>query len=152
MIVYNGIICYSIFNVLLLSCSSSIPVATDGDHPDSEIVNSLNGEDLKQEDEEFRRRVELEALERKLEETLEYQRRIEKEAKQKHLAEQHKKSSCTHPEKLDDGPLNDVYLERGPVDSGVQEQSKPFVQVFGCDLIVLCMMFLRLIFHVQLEC
>ncbi|XP_015879540.3 uncharacterized protein LOC107415685 isoform X1 [Ziziphus jujuba] len=107
---------------------SSIPVATDGDHPDSEIVNSLNGDDFKQEEEEFRRRVELEALERKLEETLEYQRRIEKEAKQKHLAEQHKKSSCLHSEKADDGLLNNVYLKCAPVDSGVQEQSKPFVQ------------------------
>lgn len=102
----------------------------------------MNGDDFKQEEEEFRRRVELEALERKLEETLEYQRRIEKEAKQKHLAEQHKKSSCLHSEKADDGLLNNVYLKCAPVDSGVQEQSKPFVQVFGCDLIVLCLMFL----------
>ncbi|XP_073035467.1 uncharacterized protein [Primulina eburnea] len=40
--------------------------------------------------EEYRRIIELEAEERKLEETLEYQRRIENEAKQKHLAEQNK--------------------------------------------------------------
>ncbi|KAL6901790.1 hypothetical protein ACP4OV_004666 [Aristida adscensionis] len=39
-------------------------------------------------EEEHRRRIQLEAEERKLEETLEYQRRIEEEAKQKHLAEQ----------------------------------------------------------------
>ncbi|VAI09243.1 unnamed protein product [Triticum turgidum subsp. durum] len=41
-----------------------------------------------EQEEEHRHRVQLEAEERKLEETLEYQRRIEEEAKQKHLAEQ----------------------------------------------------------------
>lgn len=44
-------------------------------------------------EEELRHRVQLEAEERKLEETLEYQRRIEEETKQKHLAEQLK---CTY--------------------------------------------------------
>ncbi|KAK9103083.1 hypothetical protein Sjap_020337 [Stephania japonica] len=57
--------------------------------PDSVV---LSGDDSKQLDEEIRRRIELEAEERKLKETLEYQRKIENEAKQKHLAEQHKKS------------------------------------------------------------
>ncbi|XP_028092844.1 uncharacterized protein LOC114293027 isoform X1 [Camellia sinensis] len=79
----------------------SFPVASDVDNPDSEII-STSGDALKQEDEEFRRRIELEAEERKLEETLEYQRRIEDEAKQKHLAEQHKKTTRTIPEKHDD--------------------------------------------------
>lgn len=50
---------------------------------------------LKQQEEELRRKIELEAEERKLEETLEYQRRIEEEAKQKHLAEQFKNSTET---------------------------------------------------------
>ncbi|KAJ0751151.1 putative transcription factor C2H2 family [Helianthus annuus] len=49
------------------------------------------------EDEATRRKIELEAEERKLEETLKYQRRIEDEAKQRHLAEQHKNSSRTTP-------------------------------------------------------
>jgi len=52
---------------------------------------------LKHQEEEFRRKVELEAEERKLEETLEYQRRIEEEAKQKHLAEQFKNAAGTSP-------------------------------------------------------
>ncbi|KAF3437790.1 hypothetical protein FNV43_RR20546 [Rhamnella rubrinervis] len=106
----------------------SFPVAYDGDHPDSEIFGSFNDDDLTLQEEEFRRRIEIEEEERKLEETLEYQRRIENEAKQKHLAEQYRKSPCTHLEKVDDGLLNDVYLECGPVDLGVQEQSKPYLQ------------------------
>ncbi|XP_043704226.1 uncharacterized protein LOC122654281 isoform X2 [Telopea speciosissima] len=68
------------------------PVASGESHPDSEIAVSANSDDLRQQEEEFRRKIELEAEERKLEETLEYQRRIENEAKQKHLAEQHKKA------------------------------------------------------------
>ncbi|GJZ73351.1 ubiquitin carboxyl-terminal hydrolase-related protein isoform 1 [Tanacetum coccineum] len=50
-----------------------------------------------QEDEARRRKMELEAEERKLQETLEYQRRIEDEAKQRHLAEQHKSNSRVTP-------------------------------------------------------
>lgn len=50
-----------------------------------------------QEDEARRRKIELEAEERKLEETLKYQRRIEDEAKQRHLAELHKNSSRLTP-------------------------------------------------------
>ncbi|XP_042509896.1 uncharacterized protein LOC122085504 [Macadamia integrifolia] len=68
------------------------PVASDENHPDPEIAISVSSDDLRQQEEEFRRIIELEAEERKLEETLEYQRRIENEAKQKHLAEQHKKA------------------------------------------------------------
>ncbi|KAL6977035.1 hypothetical protein U1Q18_025829 [Sarracenia purpurea var. burkii] len=71
----------------------SSPVASNRDYPDSEMVESVCGDALKLDEEEFRRRIELEAEERKLEETLEYQRRIEDEAKQKHLAEQHKKTA-----------------------------------------------------------
>ncbi|XP_021593186.1 uncharacterized protein LOC110600623 isoform X2 [Manihot esculenta] len=83
---------------------SSFLVASDGDHPDSETLLSMNGDDLKQQEEEFRRKIELEAEERKLEETLEYQRRIENEAKMKHLAEQqYKKSNRTFPEKVAGG-------------------------------------------------
>ncbi|XP_047332933.1 uncharacterized protein LOC124936475 isoform X2 [Impatiens glandulifera] len=65
--------------------------------PDDEIVEDngfeleINNDLLKKEEEDFKRKIELEAEERKLEETLEYQRRIEDEAKQKHLAKQHMK-------------------------------------------------------------
>ena len=85
-----------------LSCCSSSPVASNGDHPDSEIVVSVHGDASEHEEEEIRRKIELEAEERKLEETLEYQRRIEDEAKQKYLAEQHKKANRTIPEKHSD--------------------------------------------------
>ncbi|KAL7139133.1 hypothetical protein ABFS83_09G031400 [Erythranthe nasuta] len=44
-------------------------------------------------DEEYKRRIEIEAEERKLEEMLEYQRRIENEAKQKRLAEKQQELS-----------------------------------------------------------
>ncbi|XAR50103.1 Ubiquitinyl hydrolase 1 [Bertholletia excelsa] len=75
-----------------------LPDGLNGGHSDSEAVVPLTGNSLKQEEEEFRRRIELEAEERKLEETLENQRRIEDEAKQKHLAEQHKKTIKTLPD------------------------------------------------------
>ncbi|XP_026443657.1 uncharacterized protein LOC113343738 isoform X1 [Papaver somniferum] len=68
------------------------PVTNDS-QPDSEIVVGVVGDDLSREEEDYRRQIELEAEERKLEETLEYQRRIENEAKQKHLAELNKKES-----------------------------------------------------------
>lgn len=67
----------------------------DGDILEHDYVAS--GDYLKQQEEELKLRVELEAEERKLEETLEYQRRIEDEAKQKHLAEQLKNSTVTSP-------------------------------------------------------
>ncbi|XP_042497713.1 uncharacterized protein LOC122076477 isoform X2 [Macadamia integrifolia] len=73
----------------------SSPVASGESHQDSEISVSVNSDALRQQEEEFRCKIELEAEERKLEETLEYQRRIENEAKQKHLAEQHKKAGGT---------------------------------------------------------
>ena len=97
----------------MLSCSS-LAVASDGDHLDSEVV-SLNSDDLKQQEEDFRRKIELEAEERKLEETLEYQRRIENEAKQKHLGELNKKTNEAYGEKAADG-LHDAYLEAGDRD------------------------------------
>ncbi|KAI3941239.1 hypothetical protein MKX01_029813 [Papaver californicum] len=68
------------------------PVTPDS-QLDSETVGGVGGDNLTQEEEDYRRHLELEAEERKLEETLEYQRRIENEAKQKHLAELHKRES-----------------------------------------------------------
>ncbi|KAL5976677.1 hypothetical protein ACLOJK_021010 [Asimina triloba] len=70
-----------------------LPFTADGNWRESALAVTVNSDELKQQEEEFRRKIELEAEERKLEETLEYQRRIENEAKQKHLAEQNKKAS-----------------------------------------------------------
>ncbi|XVE54864.1 hypothetical protein DITRI_Ditri03aG0116900 [Diplodiscus trichospermus] len=92
----------------------SFAVTSNDDHLDSEVV-SVNGDDLKLQEEEFRRKIDLEAEERKLEETLEYQRRIENEAKQRHLAEQHKKTNLAFAQKAADG-LHDAYLEAGDLD------------------------------------
>ncbi|KAE8730721.1 hypothetical protein F3Y22_tig00002889pilonHSYRG00003 [Hibiscus syriacus] len=91
----------------------SVVVASDGNHLDSEV--SVNTDDLKQKEEEFRRKIELEAEERKLEETLEYQRQIENEAKQKHLAEQNKRAIQAYEEKAPDG-LHNAYLDAGNLD------------------------------------
>ncbi|KAF5730114.1 hypothetical protein HS088_TW20G00484 [Tripterygium wilfordii] len=82
--------------------------ASDDDDQDPEIPVPVNDENLKQQEEEFRRKIELEAEERKLEETLEYQRRIENEAKQRHLAEQYKKITQKVPVKVAEG-LHDSY-------------------------------------------
>lgn len=70
----------------------------NGNLTESEPISS--DDYLKQE--EFRRKVELEAEERKLEETLEYQRRIEDEAKQKHLAELLKSGTGNSPDNFGD--------------------------------------------------
>lgn len=105
----------------------SFPVASDGDHQDSESVVSANGHDLMQQEEEFRLKFELEEEERKLEETLEYQRWIENEAKQKQLAEQQKKSTRAYTEKVAEG-LHDVYLKAGADDQDVHEKLKPCTQ------------------------
>lgn len=70
------------------------------DYFDTEPVVTGCGVDISNEEEEHQRRnLEIEAEERKLEETLEYQRRIECEAKEKLLAEQHKRSAMTTVEK-----------------------------------------------------
>ncbi|KAL3528300.1 hypothetical protein ACH5RR_007622 [Cinchona calisaya] len=117
------------------------PVAHDEDDLDTEIVNAGNGDTLKQEEEEFRRRIELEAEERKLEETLEYQRRIENEAKQKHLAEQHKKTVRTNPEKIASVAYADTYLKQQEGDNDVNVRLKyskkePMVQKNGFSNVV----------------
>ncbi|OWM65342.1 hypothetical protein CDL15_Pgr008932 [Punica granatum] len=85
----------------------SFTVSSDGDHPDSEILTFMNPDELKEQEEELRRRMELEAEERKLEETLEYQRRIENEAKQRQLAEQQKKHTQAQLEKPTEGFSDD---------------------------------------------
>lgn len=82
-----------------ITCCSTFQVPSDGDAAEVDIAVSENSDALRLEEEEIRRKIELEADERKLEETLEYQRRIEKEAKQKHLAELQKKSAQTNLKK-----------------------------------------------------
>lgn len=83
-----------------ISCSS-VPIIGSGEEPDLEIVVAENCDRPDEQEEEIRRReIELEAEERKLEETLQYQRRIEDEAKQKHLAELLKKTATSLPETI----------------------------------------------------
>lgn len=84
----------------------------------------MKGDDLDPQEEEFRRKIELEKEEKKLEETLEFQRRIENEAKQRHLAGQQKKSSGTYLEKLADRTQD--YELKADVDvRGVNEHIRP---------------------------
>ncbi|CBI15290.3 unnamed protein product, partial [Vitis vinifera] len=105
----------------------SSPVASDGEHPDSEPVVSVNDDNSKHQEEELRRKIELEAEERKLEETLEYQRRIENEAKQKHLAEQRKKTTGIIPEKVVTG-FSGGYLNPSADEHDAHEQLEHFKQ------------------------
>lgn len=84
----------------------------------------VSGDHLKQNEEEFRCRVELEAEERKLEETLEYQRRIEDEAKKKHLAEQFRnttmfpKNAVEEPGAINSNPSLDYLACLGGIGFG----------------------------------
>lgn len=83
-----------------VGCSSFlVPYESEG--LDCDIANAVIGDSLGEQEWESRHRLELEAEERKLEETLEYQRRIENEAKQKHLAEQHKRTMKKSAEKVE---------------------------------------------------
>lgn len=106
-------------------CSLSV-VASDVNHPDHETVAGTAVESNQQE--ELRRKIELEAEERKLEETLDYQRRIENEAKQKHLAEQHKKSAAASSEEVAVG-LPDDYFTDSASDKNVHGQINHTSQV-----------------------
>lgn len=74
-------------------CCSSLAVTSGGDHVDTDLLASESDEKIKELEEVSRRKIELEAEERKLEETLEYQRRLENEAKQKLLAEQRRRNA-----------------------------------------------------------
>ncbi|XP_010678606.1 uncharacterized protein LOC104894129 isoform X3 [Beta vulgaris subsp. vulgaris] len=71
----------------------SLAVTSGGDHVDTDLLASESDEKIKELEEVSRRKIELEAEERKLEETLEYQRRLENEAKQKLLAEQRRRNA-----------------------------------------------------------
>ncbi|CAM8978231.1 unnamed protein product [Rhodiola kirilowii] len=71
---------------------STTSMAKDEDSNMDVAVSGIRDE-LIQQDEEHKRKVELEAEEKKLEETLEYQRRIENEAKQKHFTEKRRQTT-----------------------------------------------------------
>lgn len=88
-----------------LCCCSSFAVTHDGEDQGDETVG--NGDSL--DEQEYRRRIELEAEERKLEETLEYQRRMENEAKLKHLAEQNKRTTKAVSGSMDAIMKSDIY-------------------------------------------
>lgn len=105
-------------------CRMSV-FASNVSHPDLETVAGTAIESNNQE--ELRRKIELEAEERKLEETLDYQRRIENEAKQKHLAEQHKKSAAVSEEVA--VGLPDDYFTHSANDKKVHGQIKHRRQV-----------------------
>uniref|UniRef100_A0A803L904 USP domain-containing protein n=1 Tax=Chenopodium quinoa TaxID=63459 RepID=A0A803L904_CHEQI len=87
----------------------SLSVSSDVDIVDSDLVPLESSDNLKDLEEEFRRKIELEAEERKLEETLEYQRRLENEAKQKLLAE---RKNVSAPQDAEQSVV-DVPLEPG---------------------------------------
>ena len=78
---------------MCIPCCSSITSVPDSDHVDADIVIPESVDHSKELKEESRRKIELEAEERLLEETLEYQRRIENEAKQNLLAEQRRRNA-----------------------------------------------------------
>ncbi|KAI3454607.1 hypothetical protein Pfo_011270 [Paulownia fortunei] len=99
-----------------------LPSAHEEEGPGSGIAFPGPYDALRLQEEEYKRRIELEAEERKLEETLEYQRHIENEAKQKHLAEQHKKISKTTSEKAETVVMPDAYLRLSDDDKYANEQ------------------------------
>ncbi|KAL8244088.1 hypothetical protein R6Q59_010346 [Mikania micrantha] len=98
--------------------ASSATITID-EQPNENVVEV--GVFNKQEDEAQRRKFELEAEERKLEETLKYQRRIENEAKQRHLAEQHKNISRMTPTSMEPMMQNNGLLS--PLEDGLSERN-----------------------------
>ena len=112
---------------LMISCSSLPSVASFGDPSEADVVPEAV-ESLKEQEEECRRRTELELDEIKLEETLEYQRRIENEAKEKHIAEQQKKYSSLVTTS-DAEAVHDICRDGVVVDLDLREQEKSLSQV-----------------------
>ncbi|KAH6837431.1 Ubiquitin carboxyl-terminal hydrolase-related protein [Perilla frutescens var. hirtella] len=99
-----------------------LPSGDDEEVACSELADNGIDDALRLQEEEYKRKIELEAEERKLEETLEYQRRIENEAKQKHLAEQHKKNSRNSGEKAEPISISDAYLRCNNEEKDVSDQ------------------------------
>lgn len=103
------------FDLVVCVPCSMFPHANDSNQREYEIGVSVSCDDSKQED-EFRRKVEFEAEERKLEETLEYQRQMENEGKQKLLAEQHEKAGGILLDNLTEGSHTDSKPTAYPVE------------------------------------
>lgn len=116
-------------DVWSITCCSPCQIPSDGDAAEVDIPVIENSDALRLQEEEIRRKIELEADERKLEETLEYQRRIENEAKQKHLAELQKKSAQTNLEDKAALAVHDNLIGPAPSVEGVGEHFKPSVMV-----------------------
>ncbi|KAL0678583.1 hypothetical protein Bca4012_006564 [Brassica carinata] len=109
------------------SVEHSLPsVASFGDPSEADVVPEAV-ESSKEQEEECRRRTELELDEIKLEETLEYQRRIEDEAKGKHIAEQQKKYSSLVTTS-DAEAVHDICRDGVVVDLDLREQEKSLSQ------------------------
>ncbi|KAK6153364.1 hypothetical protein DH2020_013003 [Rehmannia glutinosa] len=112
-----------------------LPSGYDEEALGPEIADPGADDALRLQEEEYKRIIELEAEERKLEETLEYQRRIENEAKQKHLAEQHKKNSKAAEEKAEPIAMSDAYVGPNVDDKDANDQwtnrKEPLMQQDG---------------------
>ncbi|XP_057806359.1 uncharacterized protein LOC131021265 [Salvia miltiorrhiza] len=98
------------------------PSDQEVEYPSLGIAFSGRVDTLKVHDEEYQQIIELEAEERKLEETLEYQRRVENEAKQKHLAEQHKRTLNTTNGKTDSFEMLEANWKHSDDDKYANEQ------------------------------
>lgn len=105
-----------------MSCFRLLPSAHDEEVACSELANNGTSDALRLQEEEYKRKIELEAEERKLEETLEYQRRIENEAKQKQLAEQHKRNSKVAGEKAKPISISDSDIRCNDGEKDVNDQ------------------------------
>ncbi|XP_074316976.1 uncharacterized protein LOC141653194 [Silene latifolia] len=88
---------------------SSLATNSDGDPVESDILESEIKNNIRELEDELQRKLELEAEERKLEETLEYQRRLENEAKQRLLAEHRSRNALVASEDAGD-KAHDVHV------------------------------------------
>ncbi|XP_022988322.1 uncharacterized protein LOC111485602 isoform X1 [Cucurbita maxima] len=116
-------------NVLHDGAVDGVPVqvSPDGDVAKVDVAAFENSDALRLQEEGLRRKIELEADERRLEEALEYQRRVENEAKQKLLAELQKKSAQTNLEDKVALAEHDNPIELVPSVEGAEEHFKPTV-------------------------
>lgn len=105
-----------------MSCFRLTPSGHNGEVALSELADNGTDDALRLQEEEYRRKIELEAEERKLEETLEYQRQIENAAKLKHLAELHKRNSKIVEEKAEPIATSDVPLRCNDEERDVNAQ------------------------------
>ncbi|KAK9748006.1 hypothetical protein RND81_02G029600 [Saponaria officinalis] len=94
---------------------SSHAASSDGDLVDGDTLESETNGNIKELEDEIQRQLELEAEERKLEESLEYQRRLENEAKQRLLAEQRRQNAML--------AIDDLLDEAGDVHVVISEAS-----------------------------